>query len=497
MTPACRASLAAVLLVLATVFACMPSPAIRPEAPRTVLLLACRSFDGSDRVARVLDDMARATDVFGDTRFVVDSPPDGRSESLPALLARHPEASVAIAIVGDLSLLDGVDPSQPPHASGRLTDRVLRKDALLELLDHLEQTARAQDTALILASAPLGRQARVEVPELLAVAELVSKRGAHIDMAGPFIALEPALLFGNGLDLLDEYGHDAFARVLFEQCLVDDGPIPARNAAERSARLQARALAAFHADRQAEFAELAALALGDGASGPATAAAPASPRHAARLAAIASARDGLVAATPRWNAIAGSADDVPGLALGRALVRTLPQGDGAAVRDTTESVTSPGETFEAELVAAIDALRQTVSPARELATRCVEEHPERLPAWLVLQLVSLALPPIQDVRGEARRHIGLCPQDAVPEALLTRVFRQWPNPVDDLPALLLAERPWEDMSPTGPVLEMARRRAALGYVDHALEVLRDGLKGLRVPPSWELERQRIDALPRP
>ena len=504
------------VLAAATLTGCGPPPVpVDKGASRTILLLGCRTFGGSTRVATLLDDIAAATDVLGPTHFLVEAPPGCAPADLPVLLGRHPEASIAIAIVGDLSVLDGVDPSQPPAALERLTSRQVPMDALREMLGRLEQTARSQGTTLLLATAPLGRQARLEVPELDAVAELVRERGAALDLARDFRALEPAPLFSNGIDRLDDFGHDELAAALYACCLQDGGPLPARDAAETSARLQARALEAFHADREADFAQLAAQALASGE-------APASPRHAARLAALAGAREGFAAAAPRWAAIAGPEESVPGLALGRALLRAAHYGaepgaqsdpppgreasgtvdsrdaavSGAASPLAGEPCDASPRAFEAELVEALEGLRSADGHAAELAERCVRAHPERLEAWIALQVVSLALPPVRDMRGEARRHLALCPRDTVPESLLTRVLRSWPLAVDDLPALLLASRVREGMLPTGPLLQTARRRASLGYVDHALEMLRTGLQGLRVPPAWERELQRIEALPR-
>jgi hypothetical protein len=96
-------------------------------------------------------------------------------------------------------------------------------------------------------------------------------------------------------------------------------------------------------------------------------------------------------------------------------------------------------------------------------------------------------------RDDAIRNLRLFPRSAVPEALSARVLAAWPETVEAVPALLLAQRPYTAMLPTNPYFQDARRRAWLGFREVAVEMLDIQADGFRVPPSWRALRERLAA----
>ena len=420
--PAARAAarVAAVALALA---GCSRSAATPGD---TIVLLASRSFADSDRAAALLDGLAAATDVLGPARFEVVAAQQARPQDFARLLAERPAGDgglrAVIALLGDLSVMQDVDPSIENRKPTELTSRVLDVDALDAAVDELAQAAEAQGGRLVLASAPLGRQGRIEVRELLAVRARYQARPGFIDLQATFRPLEGEALFTNGIDRIGPEGQAVLARAVFAALCEDPGPIEPRDAAERRARAQARALAHLAAGRRAEAAAELAAARG--------LAAAAGSRDTLREAALALALEGREAVAASLDALR-SAAATPGLALMVRLASDDPGGPPAA------------EPFEAALVAVLDAVRardpQAVRAAKALATA----HPDRVEAWMVLQLAGIVVAsPPTEVRDEARARLARFPHAVVPAEVSGALLADWPRCLDALPALYLAQQPF-------------------------------------------------------
>lgn len=458
------AGLCSAALLLTAESGCAPAPVALPNGSGdTIVLLSARSFDGSDRVARQLEALVSASDVLGPAQIVVREASDGELSGLAPALAGLQGVRAVVAVLGDLSVLDGVDPSIPDRGPDRLTSRTVRPERLDEAVSAVREQAARLGAPLVLATAPVGMQGRVEVPELHEVAEHLRARGAVVELAAPFRTLEPAPLFTNGIDRLDAYGHDELARVLYHALCEDPGPVPPRDASERSARAEARALQAFAAGRFELFAhETATTSVGP----------PPTARHAMRRAALAAAASGPDAGVDALDGVDGLSTPVPGLALWRAL------------RDEPHDGPVPEDPFEAALVATIRAVTRGEPTAPELAAALVDSAPHRLEAWIVLQLAVSRAPFPRDVRSEARRNLRQFPRSAVADTLTWRLFEAWPATLTSLPAVYLASRPFDGLQPTGPILEAARRCARFGYTSDAYHLMLEEMGTQRFPPSW-------------
>ncbi len=455
-------------LLAGALAACGPQPAPPGDG---LLLLAERSFAGSTRVAERLDDILGATDVLGPAHARALSAPRA---SWPALVGEAEDLRAVIAIVGDLSLLRGVDPSILHREPGPLTSRDVDEAALDALLDELQGAADARDVPLLLATAPLGLQGRIELPELGQVAERLRARGAALDLAAGFQEREEAELFSNGIDLLDPWGHDELARQLVARLAGREGALPPRDRAEREARVEAFALGELVAGRaEAAFDAAEALSVADAPT----------PRHAARRMALRSAREGIVepAVIAGWTSIADAEGDVPALAAGLRLCR-LPPNEALA----------PGDPVERELLALLDAIASEADDARARAEALVDAFPWRIEAWIGLQLVALVTEPVVIVRHEACRAMRHTPRISLTPSDAAVLLDGWPATISALPALLAAQRAEAHALPTGPAFDRARRRARLGYVPHVRELLPAELAGDRWPPAW---RAWYEALP--
>jgi hypothetical protein len=455
---------AAVLLaaLLIVVPACGIEPAPPPPPGDAILIVGADSFGAGFRVARLLDEAAAASGVLGRASFEVVSAPRGAPADVPPLLdqrlSRGPGVRAIVAVLGDLTALRGVDPSRPPIDTGALTDRTPRVDEVLAERAALAAAAAHAGAAFLVATAPLGRPARVETPELLTVADALRRAGPVLDLQAQFGALEDGPLFDNGFDRLDDWGHDALARALLPALLQ---ALPPRDEEERTARLLDRALAAFAQGRADEWHELLPQV---------EAAAPRGARGAARRAALLSAAQGMQARAADWQAIdPGTETDVPGLALARSLLR---QPTGAL---------APGDEGEQALAAIVEAMVGGRPEASGLAAQIVNSWPERIEAWLALQLASGTA---HDWRGPARRAMHLFDRGPVAEGVAGQLLDAWPGSLDALPALVCARRPCVSMLPDGPVLRAARRHAAVGYVEVAAKTLQAADAAQRLPPSW-------------
>jgi hypothetical protein len=345
----------------------------------------------------------------------------------------------------------------------------------------------------VLATAPLSQQGRVEVPELLAVADHLRQRGPVLDLQQAFTAVERAALLSGGVDVLDAWGHEELARLLYEALRV--GPwLPSRTAAEARAREQVDVLADWAAVREqpirATAREVLEAGLAAQGGGEAPAAEGSEPlpdgprlREATRLAALALLLDGPEPAVrDLWPGVptGGTPPEVPALALGRRLCGLSP-GDGATIRDPVER----------ECLALFDLLEdpgrggEAWSAAQEIVAR----HPQRLEAWLALEAAMLMEGPPTDVRSRA---LATCARFERPPAALRRwelLLDAWPDSLRALPALLLASRPEAFLRPRGPELTEARRAAQRGLYELAARLLEQAGRERPVPPSWREARQ--------
>lgn len=411
-----------------------------PAQGDALVLLSSRSFDPSSRVAQALDRLVADTDILGPARFEIVAAPEVRPDGWAAALSAWDEARDAaatteiapravIALVGDLSVLTGVDPSIPERAPDALTSRVVDESALDASLERLARAAERLGGPLVLASAPIGKQGRIEVPELDAVVERIAGRPGFIDLRPDFRERERERLFTNGIDRLSTRGQQAFARALFVALCAEPAPIAARTDAERRARAQARALLQLAQGQRVEAA--ASLAASRAWPLPAVPTDPADRRAAVRDAALTLALEGPGAARRGWSALA-DAEATPGLALA---CRFIMQQAVAP---------SPAEPFEAALVAVLDAVRARDPQAALLAKRVVAQHPRRIEAWMLLELAGIVASPPTEVRREARAQLALEPHAVVPFEVADTLLDDWPRCLDSLPALYLASQPFAD-----------------------------------------------------
>ena len=421
----------AAALPLALAAACS-RPAAAPGD--TLVLLASRSFADSDRAAALLDGLAAATDILGPAHVEVVAAPQARPQDFARLLAERPADGrglrAVIALLGDLSVLQDVDPSIQSRPPTTLSSRVVDGEALDDAVEQLERAAQAQGGRLVLASAPLGRQGRIEVRELLAVRARYQARPGFIDLQATFRPLEGEALFTNGIDRIGPEGQAVLARAVFAALCEDPGPIAPRDAAERRARAQARALARFAEGRRAEAAAELAVARGL-AGGAAKADGPAAARATLREAALALALEGREAAAASLDTLR-AAEPTPGLAL---LVRLV-----AEVADHPPAA----EPFEAALVAVLDAVHARDPQSVRAAKALVTEHPERVEAWMLLELAGIVASPPTEVRDEARAQLARFPHAVVPAEVAGALLEDWPRCLDALPALYLAQQPFAE-----------------------------------------------------
>jgi len=222
-----------------------------------VLLVGADTFAGGDRVAQRLADAASGSDVLGPARFELLAVPGGSPADLAARLrerlARAADVRAVVAVLGDLTALTGIDPTVRLPERRELSSREPRTAEVLAARRAMADDARAAGAVFLAATAPLGRQGRVEVPELLDVARALGEAGPVVDLQAGFLARADEPLFANGIDRLDDYGHDALARELLPALLA---ALPPRDDDERTARLQARALEAFAQGREDEWRAL-------------------------------------------------------------------------------------------------------------------------------------------------------------------------------------------------------------------------------------------------
>jgi hypothetical protein len=151
------------------------------------------------------------------------------------------------------------------------------------------------------------------------------------------------------------------------------------------------------------------------------------------------------------------------------------------------------DAFERELMGVVAQVNAFDPAAVDEAWALVDAWPHRIEAWIVLQFASLTSGRPRNVRDDAIRNLRLFPRSAVPEAFCERVFAAWPETVEAVPALLLAQLPYTAMLPTNPQFQDARRRAWLGFREVAVEMLDIQAEGIRVPPGWRALREELAA----
>jgi len=444
----------------------------------TIALLAGNALAGSDRVARLLDEIAAVTDILGPARFEIV---DGRGAELGDLgdLADRRDLRAVIALVGDLSVLQNVDPTLGARRLRVLSSRRVDTEALEEALDRLATRVDGLGARLVLATHPLGTQGSVEVPELAAVAELLRGRGAVLDLAAHFAPLESSALFENRIDRLNAFGHDELARAILRWLVEEGGPaLPPRTEDEALARAQTRALWTWLRGPQGEFEEQARRALRE---------TPRSPRARVRAAALDAALD---PAGRRWcagwQAVPRPGDDD----------RDAPSGRALALRLCGETRTADVETsdpLERGLLHLLDAIEDRDGSAFERARELCDAFPHRLEAWIGLDLAARWTRSRQPVWSEARATLGAISGGPIPARRALVLRGGWPESVAVLPSLLVASRPFASFLPDGPALALARRRAALGFPGSAARIIGRALERGRRPALWAAERDRLRA----
>ncbi len=132
--------------------------------------------------------------------------------------------------------------------------------------------------------------------------------------------------------------------------------------------------------------------------------------------------------------------------------------------------------------------------ARIRAKALADEHPHRIEAWAGLQVAWSVGKPRRDLRAQALGRLASFTRGAADIRAARKVFDVWPVRVRWLPAIIAASHPFSKMTPTGPLLDTARRRAMLSGLSIAGEVLQEHLAKGRFPPAWHREAERLAGL---
>lgn len=474
--------LVALLLVLAPARAQGPAPLEHPDG--LIVLVAGDALADASELAATLDRVAAGTGVVGPSRFAVRSRARAAPGELVELLDGLTDVRAVVAIVGDLGALDGVDPNEQVRTERRLSSRIVDTQALASDLDDLrEHVEERLDARLVLATAPLGLQGAVEVPELVELAgwlrgHAASEGLALLDLAKHFDTLRPVPLFVDGVSRLDAFGVDEVVRALWSELLIADGALPARSDAARAARDEHRALHLWARGFDEPFEALRADVL---------ARQPHDLAGQVRQAALAAlGPDGMAAGSDRWQALPAEAlpteaplPDVPGLALSLVLSGRRP--------DPTQCA----DPVEAELVRLVILLRTgNLDAAQRRADALVATHPHRLGAWIGAEFVLRARGVGAGMRGVAKA-LGSFRTGLPSSARLMALERDWVGRLAALPALMVRARVELELTPSGPVLEGARREARWGRRALALHILDRFLSQTASPPGWRAERERL------
>jgi hypothetical protein len=465
---------AALAIVTAGMGACAPEPTEPPtsvdDAP--VILVGGDVFAAGDRVARRLQHMVEVSGVLGGSPVDLVHAEQAGTHGLAAALRDLAPCRALLVIVGDLSLMDGIDPEADFPPQKQISSRLIDWTAFDEGLDLIEGEARRLGAELLFCTPPLGIQGRLEVPELLDVAARLRHRGRVLDLTREFAEREPGPWFRNGVDQLDEYGHDALADALYRALLEPGAPVKARTPLEKRAR---GLMAALHAWAEGDDTALEAAATSDLVR--------ASPdgRVTAMAAAMATLRAGIdETSRALWKKAESGGAAVPGLAVGQ-LFAGLP--------------TAPTSGFESDLLDVFakmdDASADAVGPAHALA----HAQPERVEAWTVLLLAEQISGRERPSLKVAKTRQGVFDHGPLSRERGQELVASGALGVPALPALLLISAPYEGALVTGPSLQSARRKARVGMPEAALNLLDAALDAGPCPQSWQDARDRIAAGP--
>jgi len=483
-------------LLAVALLLCEAALAATPRQPAgTILIVAGRSLQHGSTLASVLDTMAASCGAFGTSRFELLEGVEATDPALPDRLAGRDDLRVVVLVVGNLSLLRNVDPSlEMPADQRQLSSRVVDLEGLARSIEGVRRAAGRHGARVLLATAPLGLQGRIEVPELLEVAAwLRETESGLLDLGGHFASRERAMLFANGIDVLNVPGEHELARALLAAVLRDDALLPPTDDREAAHRAEQRLLDAWCRAERAFPQLMEAADAGDATSpGPqgtlgAPGDEPAVADEAVGRAALAMWRDDTGPATcARWQALARlpSAQGAIGLSAGCALC------------ELEEQVGESTDALERELVNAGRLLSQGLRwDALVLAQKLVDDQPQRIEPWMLLIFIEMALGrPIEPLLDEARASVGAVSSLPLAESRVHELLAGLPDSMAALPLLLRALAPHGALLPTGPALEQARRYEAGGMLDHAIAALKQASRQHRLPPSWKLELARLRAL---
>ncbi len=463
------------------------------DVPDTILLVGGRSFGESQHVADALNGMLAASGVLGPSRVALLPGWEANDEGLSEQFAKGPTPRALFVIVGNLSILQNIDPSRPiPTAPKELSSREIDLAALGRQLDELVMAAGRMDTPLVFVTAPLGKQGRLETPELLSVAQALRTRSPLLDLAADFRERENLALFENGVDSLNAWGREAAARRLFDALCRDETLVPARTQAERAARASQRALSAWaQADHEA-FERLTAEALEFAAE---------TPNEAGRHAALRTARDGLRNSAQHWLAVGEGTrptleGSVPGLAVARLLL------------GPPEAALHSDDPFEQQFlhVASQLAAGQTGAAARASREQ-VSTTPHRVESWIALQIAALVTDSntqdtLVEIGGpspeEALASVGLVTSGPLSLARQADLISMGWQAAELLPVTLTVEAPFRHLEPHGPAQAALHRRFGIKMRHSALNLWAHDVRGALVPPAWKdaLEQLRGGRSPR-
>lgn len=473
---------AAIALVLATI---APAPACDgPPAPsttsRVIVLLGGQTLDGSERTATRIEDLARASHVLGEAPELIPlgAPNDSVSE-LTARLHELPEARAVFALLGDLSALPGVDPNEELRLERRLSERAWDGGQLLEDVKALSARCQELGARLILATAPLGRRARVEVPELLALHAWLARHfespgtgRVFVDLAKLFDERGGRDFFSDGVTRLDELGQDLLAETLHDLLATRETLLPPRDETEILARRDARMLLQWAAGEDAGLQALAKGFRHPGLSRRAsTLRAAASLAVSGRRQAVKDRFAEIVAAEPDGELPAG-------LTLGRRFAG-----------EWTPAV-APRDPLEAELAGMFDTLDQRNDEDWGVAISLTHRYPHRLSAWIALEVARQRLH-----RGlntlQLARQARMTFHSPISDGRFAVIAEDWRHANSQLPLLLIAESAQVDAMPRGELLTTARRRERLGMPGHAAAFLEKRAERSSYPPEWLTEIERL------
>jgi hypothetical protein len=445
-----------------------PEPLLPVPPQDHILLVGGRTFAGGSRVEETLNAMAAASGVIGDSRFALLSEADFARKNFAAILKTWGKPRAILAVVGDLSYMKGIDPTVGiPVNQNVLSSRKINEARLATAMDRLEANARLHKVPLVFVTAPLGKQGRVETPELLRVARAVRERDSTLDLQALFQERESTPLFLNGIDILDNFGHEETARLIFKEICSPNSLLPARTDEERQARATQRALDAWMAADESGFEAAAKEALRSTST---------TTLGKVRQAAVYTARDGFKASWRRWASIdSEESQSAPlGLTLALALSRRAPA-----------SLTS-SHPFEAKLLAVAKLiLSNNRTEAWNSSQELIAQYPHRPEAWIISKIASRTAHQ-QDVMSDAQFFLTLeamgwqpIAKNRVLEALQTES-----GATMSLPVMLIASAPYETLTPTGPALEQCRRTYQMGLRGEALRKWKRDTSDLLVPPAW-------------